>query len=87
MNRHRFDILWRRVRWIHHLDVQDEGTIHEAHQWKLVEDFVATFNEYRTHIFSPSYLICDDESILRWYRQGGHWIYLRLPMYVVRVVR
>ena len=27
-------------------------------------------------------LICADESISRWYRKGGHWINLGLPMYV-----
>ena len=37
MNRHRFDMLWRHVRWIHHPDVQVEGNIHEAIRWKLVE--------------------------------------------------
>ena len=62
--------------------MRDEGTIHEAHWWKLVEDFVIHFNEYRTHIFSPSDLICADESILRWYGQGGNWINLGLSMYV-----
>ena len=59
INRHRFDMLWRHVRWSHNPDVQGEGTIHEAHQWKLVEDFVTHINEYRTHLFSPSDLISD----------------------------
>ena len=62
--------------------MRDEGTIHEDHFWKLVEYFVTHFNEYRTQIFSPSDSICDDESILWWYIQGGHWINLGLPMYV-----
>ena len=52
MNRHRFDILWRYVQWIHQLDVQGEGTSHEAHQWKLFEDFVTDFNENCTQLFS-----------------------------------
>ena len=82
MNRHRFDILLRHVRWIHQPDVQGESTSHEAHQCKLVEDFVTHFNEYRTQLFSPLDLICADESISRWYGQGGHWINLGLPMYV-----
>ena len=56
--------------------------IHEAHQWKLVEDFVNNFNEYHTQIFSPLDLICADESILWWYGQGDHWINLGLPRYV-----
>ena len=62
MNRHRFDILWRHVRWSHQPDVRGEGTIHEAHRWKIVEDFVTNFNEYRTQLFSPSDLILADES-------------------------
>ena len=59
-----------------------EGTIHEAYQWKLVEDFVTHFNEYRTQLFSPSDLICADDSILWWYVQGGHCINLGLSFYV-----
>ena len=45
-------------------------------------EFVTPFNEYRTQIFSPSGLICADESILWWYGQGGHWINLGFSMYV-----
>ena len=82
MNRHRFDMIWRHVKWSHQPDLQDEGTSHEDHQWKLVEYFVTHFNEYHTQILSTLYLICADESISRWYVQGGHWIYLGFPMYV-----
>ena len=32
--------------------------------------------------FSPSDLICVDESISRWYGMGGHWINEGLPIYV-----
>ena len=56
---------------------------HESHCWKIVEDFVTHFNEYCTHLFSPSDLICANESISQWYGQGVHWINLGLPMYVV----
>ena len=56
--------------------------IHYAHWWKLVEEFVTNFNEYCKRIFSTSDLICADDSILRWYGQGGHWINLVFPMYV-----
>ena len=82
MNRHRFDILWRHVRWIHHPDMWDEVTSHETHWRKLVEDFVTNYNEYHTQLFSPSYIICADESISKWYGQGGHWINLGLQIYV-----
>ena len=63
--------------------MRGEGTSHEAHCWKTVEDFVTNFNEYCTQLFSPSDLICDDDFISRWYGQDGHWINLGFPMYVV----
>ena len=72
MNMHRFDILCRYVRWIHQPHVQGGGSSHEAHRWKLFEDFVTNFNEYCIQPFYPSDLICADESISRWYVQGGH---------------
>ena len=59
-----------------------EGTSHKDHRWKLFEDFVTHFNKYHTQLFSPSGLICADESILRWYGQGGHWVNLGFTMYV-----
>ena len=62
--------------------MQYEGTLHEDHRWKPVEEFVTNFNEYHTQLFSPSYLICDDEYKLRWYGKSGHWINLGFPMYV-----
>ena len=68
MNRHRFDVLWRHILWIHQTYVQGEGMSHDDHRYKLVEDFVTHFNEYYTQLFSPSDIICSDESILRWYR-------------------
>ena len=65
MNRHRFNMLWTNVQWIHHTDIRDEGTGHESHLWKLVEDFVTIFNEYHTQVSSSSDLICADDSISR----------------------
>ena len=82
MNIHRFDVMWRNVRWIHRHDLQDEGTSDEAHWRKRVEDFVTHFNKYCTQLFSPSDIMCDDDSISRWYRQGDHWINLGFPIYV-----
>ena len=72
MNRPRFDILWRHVWWSHQPYVWDEGTVHEPHWWKFVEYFVTNFNDYHTQLFSPSDIICADESISRWYGKGGH---------------
>jgi hypothetical protein len=36
----------------------------------------------RTSFFEPSSEMCVDESISRWYGQGGNWINLGLPQYV-----
>ena len=54
----------------------------EAHRWKIVEDFITNFNEYLTNLFSPLDLICANESISQWYRQGGNWINFGFLMYV-----
>jgi Transposase IS4 len=48
----------------------------------LVNDFVSAVNTHRRTVVTPSELICVDESIARWYGQGGHWIDLGLPDYV-----
>jgi len=58
---------------------EDESS--EVYRWKLVDDFVAAFNEHRANFFYPSDLICVDESMSRWYGQGGHWINHGLPKY------
>ena len=44
--------------------------------------FVKRFNDYRAENFIPSEIICVDESISRWYGQGGGWINTGLPYYV-----
>jgi hypothetical protein len=44
------------------------------HRWKLVADFVQYINAHRATNFTPSDLISVDESMSRWYGQGGHWI-------------
>ena len=75
-------MLWRNVRWIYLPDMRYEGTSHEDHRWKLIEDFVTNFNEYHTKLFSTSDLICADEFISRCYIQVGHCINLGFPMYV-----
>ena len=47
-----------------------------------MDDFVDAFNLHRAANFQPSGMICVNESILRWYGKGGHWINHGLPMYV-----
>jgi hypothetical protein len=48
----------------------------------LVDGFVEQFNEHRAATFIPGESICADESISRWYGQGGDWINHGLPCYV-----
>ncbi|KAG7369876.1 transposase IS4 [Nitzschia inconspicua] len=54
----------------------------EHYRWLLVDDFVEEFNAHMDQAFAPSEHMCVDESISRWYGQGGHWINMGLPMYV-----
>ena len=82
MSRDRFETLLRLMVWSVQPPVRPEGMSHEAYRWLLVEDFVANFNEHRKQYFSPSWHLCADESISRWYGLGGHWINMELPMYV-----
>jgi hypothetical protein len=46
----------------------------ERYRWMRVDDLVHRFNKHRRLFFSPSDRICVDESISRWYGQGGYWI-------------
>jgi Transposase IS4 len=47
-----------------------------------VADFAQSINAHRAANFTPSDLICVDESMSWWYRQGGHWIEHGLLHYV-----
>ena len=47
-----------------------------------VDDFVHNFNEHRAKNFEPGQRKCVDESISRWYGQGGEWITIGVPHYV-----
>ena len=55
---------------------------HSQYRWKLVDGFVKRFNDYRAQSFIPLEMIYVDESISRWYGQGGDWINFGLPHYV-----
>ncbi|KAI2493142.1 Transposase IS4 [Fragilaria crotonensis] len=82
MSKHRFDVLFRAVRWSKQPPQRADNESTEQYRWKLVDDFVANFNDHRANFFSPSDTICVDESMSRWYGQGGHWINQGLPQYV-----
>ena len=54
----------------------------ETFRWQLVDDFIHAFNQHRASNFNPCGTLCVDESIIRWYGLGGHWISVGLPHYV-----
>lgn len=80
--RKRFDSLWQCLSFSEALNA-DREACSTRRRWSLVSDFVDAFNDHRAANFKPSDLICVDESISRWYGQGGSWIDHGLPMYVV----
>ena len=82
MTRDRFETLFRLMVWSIQPAERPDEMSHEAYRWRLVEDFLDNFNRHREQFFSPSWLMCADESISRWYGLGGHWINIGLPMYV-----
>jgi hypothetical protein len=82
MSRQRFDDLWMCIRFSNQPKVRPPEMSSERYRWKLVDDFVMEYNDYRKKSFIPSEMLCVDESISRWYGQGGEWINKGLPMYV-----
>jgi hypothetical protein len=82
MPRHRFDLIMSSIRFSRQPAIRPEHMSTEAYRWLLVDGFVDNFNRYREANFSPSDLICADESISRWYGQGGYWINHGLPQYI-----
>ena len=82
MTRDRFNDLFRYMVWSRQPSQRPEGMSSETYRWKLIEDFIDNFNEHRSSLFLPGWLLCVDESMSRWYGLGGHWINMGLPMYV-----
>lgn len=82
MSRHRFDNLWRYMVWSYQPKERPNDMSHEEWRWMLVQDFINNFNNHREAFYFPTWLICADESISRWYGLGGNWINLGLPHYV-----
>jgi Transposase IS4 len=82
MNRKRFDEIWKNIRFAYQPTEKHPDMSSERQRWLLVDGFVKNFNDHRKETFIPSDLICVDESISRWYGQGGDWINHGLPMYV-----
>jgi hypothetical protein len=82
MSRKRFNELWKHIRFSYQPAARPDDMTSEKYRWLLVDDFVKNFNQHRKEMFIPSDLLCVDESISRWYGQGGEWINHGLPMYV-----
>jgi len=59
----------------------------ERSRWQLVDDFVTNIKEHRAARVSPSELICVDESMCKWYGQGGYLIRKGLPCTLQLTVR
>ena len=51
------------------------------YRWALVNAFLTAINDRREKQISPSDIICVDESMVRWYGLGGHWIDIGLSFY------
>jgi hypothetical protein len=83
MSRNRFELLWVSLQWSRQPPLEEQDAVgSETFRWALVQDFVDRFNEYRKAAFVPGETICVDESMSRWYGQGGSWINHGLPMYI-----
>ena len=82
MSREQYDTIQQHMAWSFQPRQRPEGMSSETHRWMLVDGFVTRFNDHRKKYFMPTFIICVDESISRWYGLGGHWINMGLPMYV-----
>ena len=82
MSRERYDTIQQHLVWSKRPPHRAEEVSSETYRWMLVADFVTNINDHRKKYFMPSFIICVDESISRWYGLGGHWINMGLPMYV-----
>jgi Transposase IS4 len=78
MSRNSFDEISACIRFSDQIRAQGELSA-VRYYWKPVHDFVSAVNTHRLTMFTPSEHICVDESIARWYGQGGHWIDMGLP--------
>ena len=82
MPRNWFNHLFKALHFSRQLHQKPQGMSHERYRWMLVDDFVHNFNKHRAKNFEPGQRICVDESISRWYGQGGEWITIGVPHYV-----
>lgn len=81
MDRDRFEAIWRQLKVSSLQPDEDlqasDGNLWERSdgRWKVVDEFVDAFNDTRESLFTPSKMICVDESMSRWYGLGGFgWV-------------
>ena len=82
MARNRFDDLFSCLTCSEQPIVRPVNMSQEKYIWLLIDRFSKEINGYQASHLSPYDLICVDNSMSRWYGQGGHWINHVLPMYV-----
>jgi len=80
LSRCRFDALWFCVAFRE--QSSRGGGVSEQSRWDISTDFVDSINAHRDSHVSPSKYPCIDESMCKWYGQGGPWIKRGPPMYV-----
>ena len=71
MSRKRFEEIWASLTFSTVPKVRSSTMSSAEYRWKHVDDFVDLFNKHRRANFVPSELICIDESMSRWYGNGG----------------
>ena len=79
-SRDRFDALWSCMTYS--TESVDPTVSSESRRWSLVDKFVGSFNARREAHVPPSDLLFTDESMCKWYGQGGSWKDRGLTMYV-----
>lgn len=74
MSRNGFDNLWSNL-FFSRQPAGGPSTVgtEQFRRW-LVNVFVAAINKHREDHVTPGDTLCVDESISKWYGQGGHWI-------------
>ena len=71
MSRPRFDDIRSEIQWSDQQEERPEGISHGEYWWLLIYNMVEVFNKHQEEYVIPLELICDDESILRWYGLRG----------------
>jgi hypothetical protein len=66
MSKRMFDDLHSSVRYSYQPSERPAAMSSELYRWRLIDEFVRRFNEHRLQTFSPSDVVCADESMSKW---------------------